>query len=99
MTTIDGGTFIPKRDSERLGKQYRAVASFFRSQGENWSTLQQIAGESAKLAGRPYPYPEASVSARFRDLKKAGWATECQYVVSGLHRYRAFPPDWQGHLL
>ena len=102
MSTTQGRTFIPARDGARLGKQYQAVARFMREQGENWSTLAGIAKGAAPPPASSWPpriYPEASVSARLRDLRRDGWIVEREYVADGLHRYRAFPPESQGALL
>lgn len=80
MTTFTarGDTFIPERDSERLSSQYEVVKAYVL--GRDWTTLGQI----SKATG----YPEASVSARLRDLRGRGYLVEREFVTRGLHRYK-----------
>ena len=75
-----GSTFDPAQDAERLGRQYTSVLSFTLNTG--WHTLAGIA--SAVHA------PEASVSARLRDFRRAGYTVERRRVPdgNGLHEYR-----------
>ena len=60
---FDGATYQPARDYARLqsqlGRVYRVL------QGGRWLTLPEI----ARLTGDP----EASISARIRDLRKDKW--------------------------
>lgn len=74
-----GETIVPERDEARLGRQYVAVRDIM-ADGE-WHTL----GEIAFLANAP----EASASARLRDMRRDGWEVEREYVRDGLHKYRA----------
>lgn len=73
-----GNTIDPDRDGPRLGAQLAAVRQYALS-GE-WFTLSEV---SAALG-----YPEASVSARLRDLRSLGYIVEREFVVRGLWRYR-----------
>ena len=57
---FDGLTYEPKLDMERLGKQMKLVAGYM--QCGRWMTLAELSA----LTGAP----EASVSARLRDLRK-----------------------------
>ena len=57
---FDGETYEPEHDQVRLGKQLMAV--FALMQDEKWRTL----GEIERITG----YPQASISARLRDLRK-----------------------------
>lgn len=75
---IDGATFVEERDGKRLAKQKTAVRDVMLD-GE-WRTLHLI----AQITGAP----EASVSARLRDLRKAGYLVERKYIKNGLHQYR-----------
>jgi hypothetical protein len=59
-TYFDGETYDPELDKARLGVQVRAVRALMLD-GE-WRTLAEIAGLVHA--------PEASVSARLRDLRK-----------------------------
>lgn len=79
-----GETYEPERDGERLGRQLLRVKALMLD-GE-WRTLAEI--------GEHVGAPEASVSARLRDLRKPKFGG---YVVnkrvrgeprSGLHEYR-----------
>jgi hypothetical protein len=80
-----GVTFHRPRDGRRLNKQAQAVWNVMRD--GNWYTLRQL----SDLTG----YPEASVSARYRDFSKPEfqdpklkWHTEREHVSKGLWRYR-----------
>ena len=80
-TFFDGRTFVQSRDGERLGAQMAAVLETMRD--GDWWTLTALSAVTGA--------PEASVSARIRDLKKerfGGHVIEREYVRRGLHRYR-----------
>jgi hypothetical protein len=77
----DGATYEHARDARRLAGQHCRVLAFMRD--EKWHTLSEIALHTRD--------PEASVSARLRDLRKArfgGHTIEREYVERGLFRYR-----------
>lgn len=73
-----GETFNYSRDYERLSAQAKRVAEVMIS-GE-WKTLSEIRQETGD--------PEASISARLRDIRAAGIEVEKEYVTRGLWRYR-----------
>ncbi len=73
-----GSTYDRERDFERLNDQQQKVWSVVRD-GE-WHTLAGIAEKTG--------CPEASVSARLRDLRKLGCTVDREYVSGGLWRYR-----------
>jgi len=78
---FDGATFDAERDAERLTGELRAVFDYVRD--GRWHTLAEISAAINK--------PEASVSARLRDLRKArfgAYEVEREYVERGLWRYR-----------
>ena len=78
---FDGATFDKDRDGKRLTAQiYRVYAAIKDGQ---WHTLSEL----AKICGDP----EASVSARLRDMRKPRYNSmqiERRYVRRGLHEYR-----------
>lgn len=79
-----GETYDHKRDGDRLNRQARAVWRIVRD--GRWHTL----GEIADITGEP----EASVSARLRDLRKARFGSHIvarRYVANGVWEYQ-----WQG---
>ena len=81
-TLFDGITINDERDNSRLSKQLEAVRCVARGT-PGWFTL----AEMANMTGAP----EASVSARLRDLRKAkfgGYTVERKYVERGLWAYR-----------
>ena len=81
-TLFDGITINDERDNGRLNKQFMAVKMLIVNY-PGWLTLAEI----AKYTG----YPEASVSARLRDLRKAkfgGYNVERKYVERGIWAYR-----------
>lgn len=59
----DGATYDPALDRARLNTQQQRVFDYIKDAG--WYTLREI--ESALN----YAYPQASISARLRDLRKA----------------------------
>jgi hypothetical protein len=82
---FDGATFDAPRDEKRLAKQQKAVRELM-IDGQ-WRTLGQIAAAVGS--------PEASVSARLRDLRKlthGSHQVERRYVKRGLYEYRVLPP-------
>jgi len=77
----DGETYEPAKDKVRLNKQTARVYEALKY-GE-WKTLRQLSDETGA--------PEASVSARLRDLRKDKFGAhviERARVDGGLHRYR-----------
>lgn len=58
---FDGATYSPKLDRGRLNRQLAAVANLMRDGA--WRTLAEIEAETGE--------PQASISARLRDLKKS----------------------------
>jgi hypothetical protein len=78
---FDGRTYVPELDYERLGAQMRRVWDAM-SDGQWWT----LAGLSEHTGD-----PEASVSARIRDLRKkkmGGYVVVRQRIGGGLYRYR-----------
>lgn len=84
--TFDGETFDEARDGARLNRQAQAV---FDVMGDgHWRTLATLATLTNE--------PEASVSARLRDLRKekfGSYVVERRYVENGLWEYRVLPPE------
>lgn len=77
----DGSTYNHARDGIRLHKQHNRVFSLMRD--GKWRTLAEIAVHTRD--------PEASVSARLRDLRKPRFGAhtiERRRVSDGLHEYR-----------
>lgn len=78
---FDGPTFDAARDGQRLTEQLHRVKALVRD--GQWRTLADIAAQTGD--------PEASVSARLRDLRKkkfGGHALEKRFVRRGLWMYR-----------
>lgn len=81
----DGATFEAARDEARLNAQQQRVYAVVRDGA--WRTLSAIAA----LAGDP----EASVSARLRDLRKprfGNYQVERRNAGGGTWEYRVLPP-------
>jgi hypothetical protein len=74
-----GSTYSEKLDGARLGAQFLRVRSIM-DEGA-WRTLREIAAETGD--------PEASISARLRDLRRAGYVVERRRRTSSLWEYRA----------
>ena len=82
-----GRTYVPERDQKRLTTQYEKVQAvvlawqeFLIDPESRWFTLKTL----SDLLN----IPEASLSARLRDLRKNGYIVEREYIRRGLHRYR-----------
>lgn len=78
---FDGATYEPKQDKIRLNRQLQLVFDVIRS--GRWLTLRDISQETGQ--------PEASVSARLRDLRKdrfGAWHVERRRCDGGLFEYR-----------
>jgi hypothetical protein len=78
---FDGETYDPDRDRERLSRQLYAVLDVMKD--GIWRTLPDLANATQS--------PEASVSARLRDLRKPRFGShtvERQYLRKGLFQYR-----------
>lgn len=73
-----GETISLERDKSRLAPQMQRVHDFVLGRG--WTTLGAISEATGD--------PEASVSARLRDLRDMGFTVEREFVSRGLHRYR-----------
>jgi hypothetical protein len=76
-----GGTIDLERDGQRLNAQAQRVQSVMRDR--QWHTLAEISAATGD--------PEASVSARLRDLRRWGFTIDRQYLRRGLHQYRITP--------
>jgi hypothetical protein len=77
----DGETFDHTRDLSRLNAQARDVYEYMKH--GQWRTLADISANTG--------HPEASVSARLRDLRKptlGGMTVERRYIARGLYQYR-----------
>jgi hypothetical protein len=82
---FSGGTYDEDRDGERLSRQARVV--FDLMQDGKWRTLADIAARTKE--------PEASISARLRDLRKernGSYRVEREYLAGGIWQYRVLPP-------
>lgn len=78
---IDGATYEPERDGERLGRQLVRVFDLMKDR--RWRTLAEIA-ETVQGS-------EAAVSARLRDFRKAkcgSHTVERRYLYDGIFEYQ-----------
>lgn len=84
-----GDTYVPEFDRARLGRQLGLVYDLMVDR--QWRTLAEI--------GEVVDEPEASVSARLRDLRKpdfGGFTVERRRrgnPADGVHEYRLGPPE------
>ena len=85
LPLFQGKTFDEDRDGKRLSVQLVKVRRLMAD--GLWRTLAEIAEATGA--------PEASVSARLRDMRKpggGGYIVEREFVHRGLFRYRAHHP-------
>jgi hypothetical protein len=81
IPTRDGSTYSHPRDGARLAAQHHRVLAALRN--GQWWTLRALHERTGD--------PEASISARLRDLRKPRFGShviEREYVERGLFRYR-----------
>lgn len=81
MPTLAGATYVHTLDAARLNRQQAEVFALMRD--GTWRTLAEIS--------RATYNPEASVSARLRDLRRLGMTVERRRrgdPRAGLHEYR-----------
>ena len=86
---FSGAAYEPARDEKRLTKQLDCIVAG--TADSQWRTVERLAIELR----RAYPavkFPENSVSAQLRNLKKIGYRLERRHVQNGLFEYRVFPP-------
>src|ERR1700733_11596949 len=80
--------FEARLDGERLGKQLEAVRrKMLFWQNKQWLTLAEISSNTG--------YPEASISARLRDLRRLGYVVDKRrrgVESRGLWEYRVSKP-------
>ena len=90
---FDGITYEPKHDLVRLGAQMMRVYSTMRDR--QWRTLAEISAITDD--------PEASISARLRDLRKERFGEHAVerrrrgHAEKGLHEYRLTASREGGH--
>ena len=86
---FSGAAYEPARDGARLTKQLDCIIA--QTADKAWRTIERLTIELR----RKYPhveFPENSVSAQLRNLRKIGYTLERQHVAHGLFEYRVFPP-------
>ena len=76
---FSGATYDAARDGKRLGAQLSAVIAVMKD--GRWRTLCELAGLCDS--------PEASVSARLRDMRRLGWEVQRRYIERGQWTYSA----------
>ena len=83
-----GPAFDPKKDGVRVGKQHEVIRDFMLTQNE-WLTLAEI--ENA------VDYPQASVSAQLRHLRKPKFGAyrveKRRRTSGGTWEYAVLPPE------
>jgi hypothetical protein len=79
---------LTSADKPRIGKQLTRVLAFMLEQGDRWCSLRFIAEGLRRKHGTLFP--EASVSARLRELRANGYevSRKRSTATSGLHVYR-----------
>ncbi len=72
-----GSTFDPQRDGRRLSDQARRVFDLMKDGAfRSLADISYVTGD-----------PEASISARLRDLRAAGYTVNRRYIQRGLWHY------------
>jgi len=87
-----GPAYVEKRDGKRVARQMDRVRDLMLD--GQWRTLDDISAELERRH-RQERFPQGSVSAQLRHLKKARFGSfrlEKEYVGEGLYRYQLLPP-------
>lgn len=86
-----GATFDEANDRERLTTQIECIRAVVSDQG--WRTVQGLTAELRK-GFRSINFPENSVQAQLRNLRKVGYRVERRNVAKtgSLFEYRVLPP-------
>lgn len=92
---FDGATYVPKHDHERLTCQLGRVLYVLRD--KRWRTLGEVAEAIEERCG--CSDPEASISARLRDLRKPKFGGHEVHrrrrgeAKRGVYEYQLIPQD------
>lgn len=81
-----GPAYVEEIDGKRIKKQLEVIRDFL-LQNRNWFTLSELHGL--------LQYPEASISAQLRHLRKerfGSYIVEKQRRLPGTWEYKLFPP-------
>ena len=84
MVSFDGADIDQERDEPRLNRQMNIIRT--RMENAGWLSVQQISRELG--------YPETSVSAQIRNLRKdkfGGRYVERRYQGNGLYEFKLHP--------
>lgn len=80
-----GADYKPERDQARLDRQIDRVLAVCKD--GHWRTIQSLTRElNARFSGEQFP--ENSVQAQLRNLRKIGYTVERRHVSSGMNEYR-----------
>lgn len=80
-----GADYLAERDKERLTTQIQRL--FYVCRDGRWRTVPALARElEAEFPGAHFP--ENSISAQLRNLRKVGCTVERRHVSNGLFEYR-----------
>lgn len=88
---FDGDTYVPVRDCSRLTDQLQGIKTVMADGG--WYTLGDIEERCGHIG---IAAPQASASARLRDLRKAKHGSrvvEKRWLGNGLWQYRLVPVE------
>lgn len=90
-----GADYNEARDKERLTTQLQRILAVM-SDGA-WRTVERLVSE-LRLAHPSVRFPEASVSAQLRNLRKIGYRVETRNILAGglLYEYRVAAPENPG---
>ena len=89
LPIFSGAAYEPERDEARLTKQLDQILWLVKD--GNWRTVQRLTTELR----RQWPdgnFPENSVQAQLRNLRKLGYRVDRRHVKAGLFEYCVLPP-------
>jgi hypothetical protein len=92
LEPFGGDSYVAALDRERLSLQIERVLSF--ALGVRWKTLSEMKSELEKVYF-PTKFPEQSISARLRDLRKPPYLCRLEKRrrgTGGTFEYQLFPP-------
>ncbi|HTV07772.1 MAG TPA: hypothetical protein VMD97_01850 [Candidatus Aquilonibacter sp.] len=86
---FDGPEYVEPRDRTRLATQIDCIREH--ALDGKWRTIQKLTAELRKAHPR-VGFPENSVQAQLRNLRKLGYRVERRHVAKGLFEYRLLEP-------
>lgn len=90
---LAGADYVEERDRTRILTQLERILVIVLN-GEFWTIEKLVAALRKRFPG--VRFPENSVQAQLRNLRKVGYTVERETIGRGLSQYRVTPPNNPG---